>query len=147
MAASNRPPDLNSLLSKPLDSFEAPKTIPAGTWKGVIGPYSYDKSARKKTDFVRYLLNITGPGDDIDEADLEGVEWDGKQLKKDFYLTPDALFRLTDFITSLGISISGRSVTEMIPEAVGIPVLITVTEDDSEDGKTKYNNVGLVVGE
>jgi hypothetical protein len=147
MPPSNRAPDLNSLLSKPLDSFTPPPTLPAGTWKGIIGPYSYDKSAKKKTDFVRYLLNITGPGDDIDEGDLEGVEWNGKQLKKDFYLTQDALFRLTDFISSLGIEILGRSVTEMIPEAVGIPVLITVTEDDSEDGKTKYNNVGLVVGE
>jgi hypothetical protein len=142
--------DFRSLLSKPMDDIVKPKPIPAGTYQGIIKAIKFDESAKKKTPFVRFTVGLQSASDDISEEDLTealaGAELQKKELSKDFYLTDTSLYRLKDFLESLGISTEGRVLAECIPEAQNAQVLIEVTHRNSEDGKDIFNDVGNLRG-
>jgi hypothetical protein len=139
--------DFSKLLSKPLDDIAKPKPLPVGTYTGVISAYEYKESNNeKKTPYVRFSIKVTGATDDIDSSDLDGVDVAKKLLRKDFYLTDDAQYRVKEFLESAGISTSGRSLGETIPDAVNLPVLVGVTQRSGQDGTEIYNDVNTLTG-
>lgn len=145
-------PNFNELLQIPADSIKKPPTLPAGTYFGLIKggaggkDYEFGESKEKKTPFVRYFLSLTEAGQDVDPGQLAEVDLTKKVLRKDFYLTPDSMFRLKDFIASTGVSTAGRTLQEIIPEAVGKRVIIVITQRASQDGTDLFNDVGDVKG-
>lgn len=139
--------DFRTLLSKSTDTIERPKPLPQGTYYGTISRHEFGESSNKRTPYVRFHLQLTGPSDDIDPDMMEGIDCTKKTLRRDFYLTEDALYRLKDFMESLGIETAGRSLGEVIPETTGMPVMISVTQRNSQDGKEVYNDVGDVVAQ
>jgi hypothetical protein len=140
--------DFSKLLSKPLDEISKPKPLPVGTYTGLISAYEYKESnSEKKTPYVRFTIKITGATDDIEPSDLDGVELTKKQLRKDFYLTEDAQYRMKEFLESAGISTSGRSLGETIPDAVNLAVLVGVTQrSGGGDGTEIFNDVNTLSG-
>lgn len=120
--------DFTSLLSKPLDDVKAPIPLPAGTYYGIIKEYKFDESQEKKTPFIRFSIQLTGAGDDVYVEEVASIDWSKKQLRKDFYLTEAALFRLKKFLESLGIDTVGKSFDSLIPETQGATVLAEVTQ-------------------
>jgi hypothetical protein len=145
-------PDLNALLSMPLDDFKEPPAFPAGTFYGTLLSYEYGKSRQKQTDYVRYHFRATEAGADLTPDELQGVDLSNKKLYRDFYLTPDAIFMLKEFIVSCGISTAGRSVTELIPEVVGASVIMQITQrmdpkNTKADGTPRiFNDVASAMG-
>lgn len=139
-------PNFKDLLAKPVDQIEKPKPVPPGTYNGVIKGFTFGESKDKKTPYVRFALAITGPGDDVDPELLTGVDLSKKQLRRDYYITDDALFMLKDLVTSVGIDSSGRTLDSMIPELVNNPVLIEVIQRSSQDGSEMYNDVKNLKG-
>ena len=139
--------DFKALLKKPVDSIERPKPLPAGTFFGVVQKYEFGESKEKKTPFLRLLIGITGPGDDIDPSDLDGVDLAKKSLRKDYYLTDDALYRLTELIASCGIPTEGRMLDECIPDLQGASMLCSVTQRSSPDGSEIYNDLDKLAGQ
>ena len=138
--------DFKSLLQSPADSISAPKALPAGSYNGTIVGHEFGESAQKKTPYVRYQLKVSS-GIDIDPADLTGIDMSKKTLRKDFYLTQDAAYRLKDFLESVGVPTKGRSLGECIPDAQSSSVIVEVTQRQSQDGKDTYNDVGDVKGQ
>ena len=138
--------DFRSLLDTPMDEIERPKPLPAGTYFGVVKTNKFDESSNKKTPYVRFSIQATAAGEDIDQNDLEGVELGKKTFNKDFYLTPEARYRLKDFLESLGISTQGRSLGECIPEALQAQVMFKLGLRPSEDGKEFFNEVKDISG-
>lgn len=139
--------DFKSLLSKPADTVERPKPLPAGTYHGMIGAYKFDESKNKKTPYVRFDLKVHRAGSDVDPEAVNGIDLSKKNLRRDYYLTDDALYRLKDLIESCGISTTGRSFNELIPELLNKQVIIGVTQRPSEDGTEFYNDVKELAGE
>lgn len=147
-------PDFNALLSRPADSFKEPPTWPAGTYHGVVAKYEYIKSVKKQTPGVRYSFNIHEAGEDVDAQELEGIELSKRQLHTDFYVTEDATYRLTNFLKSCGVNLSGRGLGETIPEVVGCEVSVYVTQRMEEvlpgqpvpESPRKFNDVKSVAG-
>jgi len=144
--------NFQSLLSKPMDSVKRPTAKPAGTYFGRIVGYKFDESKQKKTPLVKFEIGDMQPGPDIDAAQLVDAEGQPLDLTKwkpstDFYLTDDSMYRLKDFLDSLGVSIEGRSFGEAIPEVKGRPVQMTVTmtPSDKEEG-VFYNNISQISG-
>jgi hypothetical protein len=119
--------DFRDLLSKPLDEVQRPKSLPVGTYEGIVASYRYDKSGTKQTPFVEYTIRLTGPGDGMDPNELEGIDVSKRQLRKTFYITEDAMWRCKDFLEKIGVEIAGRSFGETIPEAVNRAVLLHTT--------------------
>jgi hypothetical protein len=138
--------DFKSLLSKPSDSIEKPKLLPEGTYTGMIAKYEYAESKEKKTPYVRFLVRLTGFGEDIDPTDQVGIDLSKRELRKDFYITEDALHRLKTFWETCGIDGRGRTLSEIIPDLIQAEVMVTVGHRPSEDGKEVYVDLKDIKG-
>lgn len=140
--------DFSKLLSKNMDGVERPKPLPPGTYYGRIEKFSVDESKEKKTPFVRFNLKVTSADESIDADAVNGIDLSKKQLRKDFYLTPDADYRLKEFLKSCGIKVQGRTFGEVLPETVNSPVIMEVTQRAAQDGSGElYNDVNSLKGQ
>lgn len=140
--------DFSHILSKPVDEAKRPPLLPAGTYHGMLGQYQLGETkSDKKTPFVRYNVQLTGPGDDIDPSDLADIDLSKRTLYHDFYLTEDSQFRLREFMESCGLSVSGRSFGETIPELTGAQVLVKIVHRPSRDGSEIYANIESLVAD
>lgn len=142
--------DFSKLLSKPLDSVEKPKPLPVGTYLGIINKYEFGESKEKKTPYVRFHFQVTGAGEDVDADELAAAAPDlsKKQLRRDYYLTDDAMYRLKELFESTGVQTAGRSFAEAIPDLLNVPVHIAVSQRNGGEGGTEiFNDVGAVTGQ
>ena len=139
--------DFKSLLKRPADSFERPKPLPPGTYNGVIAQREFLESREKKTPYVRFSVKINSPGEGIDPAQLEGVDLSKKSLRKDFFITEDATYRLTEFANSCDVPTAGRGLDEVIEDLVNKPVLVEVTTRPSDrDPQEFFNDIADLKG-
>lgn len=141
--------DFSNLLSVKADDIKRPPIKPAGTYHAMILGYEMGRSSQKKTPYVRFGFGGLQPGADIDPAscvDSDGAPIDFSKWKPniDFFLTPDSVYRLKEFLESLGIPSAGRELREMIPESRNLPVLLTVSVKPNEDGTGFFNRVEAV---
>lgn len=139
-------PTFSSLLSTRGDTVEKPKPIPAGNYFLTIKGHELGQSKQKKTPFVKILFLINGPGDDVDQDQLEvfgGVQkLMTKPIDTDFYLTEDSLFRFKDFIEGpCAIAMGERSFGEVLPELVGTQLLGQIGHEASQDGQQIYTKL------
>lgn len=118
--------NFNDLVSMNLDDIKVPPALPEGTFHGVITSFELGDNNRNKTPYVRFSLKLQSAGDDIDSKDMEGIDLATRKLSTDFYLTPEAQWRLKEFMESLGIT--GMTLNEAFPETIGQNVLIYVTQ-------------------
>lgn len=138
--------NFNHLLSKPADDVKRPPLLPAGTYHGRVSSHKFDESANKKTPYCRYQIDIQSAGADIEPSMMDGIDLSKRQLRKDFYLTDDALWRLKDFLVSCGIPSHGRSMAEMVPDAINQPVILSVTQRKVENSDEFFNEIGDLKG-
>lgn len=134
---------IQSLLSKNADEIEKPKPLPPGQYQFIVTGHEFGESAQKKTPFVSFKVRPVAPGPDVDQTALAQVkEWNKKEMKYDFYITEDALFRLKDFIGHCGIGTSGRPLDACIPELTNQSFTGVVAQSISEkDHETVYANI------
>lgn len=138
--------DFRSLLDTEVTEVERPKPLAAGNYVWNVGEYKFDKSAKKKTDFVQFKLTPVSAQEDVDQAEL-ALALGEKSLSDfsknvDFYLTKDAVWRLDEFLLEkLGCE-PGQSRTAMIESAVGRQVVgqISLTPSD-KDENVMYANL------
>ena len=132
--------DLRSLLDVPVSNIKRPPSWPAGAYHGFIEKYEPGESREKKTPYLRVFVKVTRADESIPAdmlVDAEGKPFDlaKKSLRKDYYLTDDAKFRLVEMIQAVGIETpEGKSLAACVPELVGKPVLIQLIQRASQDG-------------
>jgi len=108
------PDDIANLLSKPAGEIKAPPPLHPGPYIGIVKNHETLKSSQKQTPFFRFAIDLIAPAPG-NEGDFSEIEFP-RQLRMDFYLTPNSLYRLTEFQTKvLGLS---ESMTAM--ENVGL---------------------------
>lgn len=141
-------PDFSALLKKPAGEAKKPPVLPIGDYGGVVKSQEVGDNNRNKTPYVRFGLVPTEWPEDVAEADRpEGVDLNKRQLRKDFFLTDDSLWRLDEFIRSCGIEPNGRPYEEILPEIIGQPVTIQMNHYTNQQTGELGNNVGDVVGQ
>jgi hypothetical protein len=139
-------PNFTSILDKPAESLEAPKPIPVGTYLALIsGPEVYSKVGANQTDMVSWPVKLMAPQSDVDMAALnEALSLkDGTtkslgdiKMKFDQFLTEASAFMVRDFLkNTLGIDETGKSLRQMISEALGKQMIVTI-----KHGLTKGDN-------
>jgi len=141
--------NFKDLLSTKLDDVKAPSALPEGTYHGTISSFEYGDNNKNKTPYVRFALKFHSTSDDVDPKDLADIDLASRKLSTDFYLTPDARWRLKEFLVSLGLKTDGGSFDELIPEAVGQSVLAYVTQrfNPERPDDPPRNNIKSVKGE
>lgn len=139
--------NFKELIAVNLDDIKAPAALPVGIYHGVIGSFEFGDNNKNKTPYVRFGLKLQSAGDDIDPADLEGIDLVSRKLSTDFYLTPDAQWRLKEFLNSLGFK--GVTLEEALPDTVGQSVIVYVTQrfNPERPDDPPRNNVKSVKGE
>ena len=144
-----------SILDTPATEVERPKPLPAGTYDAIVkGLYEEGVSSVKKTPYVRFTYAIQAAGDDVDEDELRQIltDKDGavhplteKTMKDTYYTTHDALYRLTDVLTHMGVIDpdveDGKTVRQALSETPNCSIRITVGHRASEDGQQIFAEV------
>jgi hypothetical protein len=102
-----------SILDAAPDHVELPKALPEGSYRGVVGAATYDKSKQKGTPFVRWPISniqpVEAPKSMTDEEFDEAVEAAGgtedKTMDHTIYLTEKNAFRLDQFHQHCGLDL------------------------------------------
>lgn len=125
--------DFNNLLKKRAVDAEKPKTLPAGNYNAVVLSHDTGESQQKKTPYLRFNYRLLSAHSEVDEEALAAIpNWNERKLYQDFYLTPDALYRLREHIEKMGIEVGDRMFDELIPETLQKQVVLVVGQEPSK---------------
>lgn len=154
-------PDFSALLKRPAGEAKRPPELFAGDYYGLVKAYECGDNNRNKTPYVRLQTalqdwpenspdewSVTDPEDTskVYTVSKTDVDLSKRAMRKDFYLTEDALWRLDEFIRSCGIDPRGRDYEEILPELVGQPVMVEVQQYLNQNNNTTGNQIGKLVG-
>lgn len=120
----------SDLLRTVAGNAKPPPLLPDGLYPGVVTEYKIDVNQNENT-FVRYTCKPTGPGtyggEPIEAAEFEGIDFSKKAMRKDFFITADALLRFENFLKSCGLDLTqGKTYEELAAEVVGCEVQMQV---------------------
>ena len=153
-------PDFRELLKKPAGEAKRPPVLPAADYPGIVKSFEVDDKNKNRTPYVRLWLGLTEwPASVPDTWDVHDVasgksytvaktdvDLSKRQMRRDFFLTEDALDRLDEMIRSCGINASGRAYEEILPELVGQHVLVEVQQYMNQNTNEIGNQLGAVKG-
>ncbi len=140
--------DFAKLLSKPLDDVKKPPPWPAGTYLGHISKHEFGDDNTNKTPYARLYIKVTSAGPGLEPSELEGIDLQkGREFRKDYYLTDEADWRLKEFLESCGVSTTGRTFAETVPELLNAQVQIEIIQQNSRrNAEELVNFAGEVKG-
>ena len=124
-------PGFTSLLNKPAGEAQKPTALPVADFPGVIKGYELGESREKKTPFVRFNLGLTEWPDGVDpvtKADGTPIDLSTRSLRRDYYLTADAMWRLDELLKNLGLEVSGQTYADLLPQTTGASVIVEVRQ-------------------
>ena len=81
----------------------------------------------------------------VDDSGMP-IDLSKKRAQHDIYTTEESLFRLDEFLVSLGLSLEGKTYEQVLPEAIGQPVKIEITQVQNQDGTDWINQFGRCFG-
>lgn len=140
-------PDFTKLLSVPAGQAKKPPVLDAADYPGVIKGYELGESTQKKTPYVRFNLGLTGWPEGAEPQTKESgepIDLSTKSLRRDYFLTPDALWRLDEMLKAIGIEAAGRSYQDILPETVGSAVLVEVRQGMNQTTNDLFNEVNQI---
>jgi hypothetical protein len=130
-----------------------PVTLPTGHYEAILeGPMTPHKAAKSGNVAMRFPCRITSATDDVDQESLNTVleqnpDALSKKFNLDFWMSPDARYRFTDFATSCGIDVSNLTLPEIAERLVEDKVQFTVlakhepnTEDPEKPPFVRWDN-------
>jgi hypothetical protein len=147
--------NLSSLLAISADDAKRPVALPDGTYYGIIKSFGEissknpNKDTGEKTPGLQFRINLTHAHPDVDLSDYEkegGKPVAERTFNHDMYVTENSVWRLGEFLKSLGLDTAGRSLAELVPSAVNQAVLVEIAKNPAKDGKGYYNELKSVTG-
>lgn len=147
--------DFSHLLRKPAGQASKPQALPVGDYRGIIKSFEYGDNNQNKTPYVRFQLGLIDWPDSVGQDERVQKAPDGsstpidlskRSLRRDFFLTDDALWRLDDLIKSTGQAPDGSNYEELIPRLVGSQVLVEVQQYVNQKTSEIGNQVGKLTG-
>lgn len=144
--------DMKSLLQKPAGKAVKPPSLPVGNYGGKITKYEYDNKNKNNTPYARYTVILNQWPDNVTEEEKQYTDGEGvahtidltkRSMRKDFYLTDDAFWRLDEFLKSMGIE--GGTYEELIPKAVGLDCVAEVQQYVNQTTSEIGNQLGRLL--
>lgn len=109
--------DLSALLAQKADTIEKPKPLPTGHYGWMVGSFEPVTSSKKGTPGIEFQVTPYEAKDDVDQDELAKVKDPFKKARRlTFWLTEDSLFMLTSFFEKLGLDMTDKSISELLPE-------------------------------
>lgn len=128
-------------------SVERPKPMPEGHYQALITGPAKEHIAKSKNLALRFPFKLVAPGEDVDADALEEVGGvPDKEYYLDFWMSPDARWRFTEFGKAIGAVNDEMNIIEAA-EAVagcGTPFLIQAKQEANPDNPeqifTRFDN-------
>lgn len=138
--------DFSALLSKPAGEAKKPPALDAGLYPGIIKSYEVDDKNQKHTPYVRFFWGLTSwPGEPQTDESGAVIDLSKKQLRSDFYLTDDALWRLDAFLREVGIAMEpGQTYAEVLPTAVGTMANLEIIQELNQKNNEVFNSISTI---
>lgn len=122
------------LANTKVGEVERPKPLPEGHYQAVFSGKAKEHKAKSGNIALRFPFKLTAAEDDVD---TEALEFAGgipdKEYAVDFWMSPDARYRFTEFAKSMGVS-EELNLIEAAEELAGSgqPFIIQATQGTSE---------------
>lgn len=152
-AASAAPLNFADLAQVKANEVSRPTPLPQGHYLAQItGPMTQHKAQKSGNVAMRFPCIVLGPGQDVDAAEYEAALTDPKTGNKkdppkfnlDFWMSPDARYRFTDFACKVQGGSDELNLIELAEYVVGEgnkPFLVSNKPAQSEnDPDLWYNN-------
>lgn len=121
--------DVRALLSVSMDDIKRPEPLPSGIYHAIIAGHKFGQANNeKKTPKVTFEytnLELAEGQEHLFEEGLTAEKVAKGKMQSDFFLTPDSMWRLKEFLESLGIEVQGRSLEDAIQDTSRRDVTIT----------------------
>lgn len=126
------------------NTVERPKALPEGRYIAQFsGPMKEHKAAKSGNLAMRFPFKLLGPGEGVDEEALAAAGGiPDKEFHIDFWMSPDARYRFTDFATKAQGLSDDLTLTELAEELIreNKPFSIRNTPRQSEDDPEQWFN-------
>lgn len=150
--ATQTKPAFAAILDRPSGDIDRPSAAPPGEYVCVVqGQPRFDKSSKKQTEFVEFILKVLEAMDTVDEEALETflTKKDGTKkplgettFRATYYLTESSTYRLVDFLDHCEAGEEDMSLRQRIAEAPGKQIVVSIKHEASDDGTTVYAKIG-----
>lgn len=142
-------PSFRQLLSQKTDEVERPRALAEGHYIGIIRAHEFGVTRQKNTDFVRFLIVPQEEASDVPDGANAGMDITRRELRKDFFITPSALYRLSDMLDAVLGKQIGRSFDQRITETRGLRVMFSVSHrkqlDDAGNVTNTFEDIGTII--
>jgi len=136
----------SELANVKVGEVERPKPIPTGHYQALITGPAKEHKAKSGNIALRFPFKLVAAGDDVDADELEAAGGlPDKEYAIDFWMSPDARFRFTEFCKSMDISeeLNLIEAAEALAGS-GRPFLIEAKQEASKDNPeqifTRFDN-------
>jgi hypothetical protein len=86
-----------------IEDVERPKPIPAGHYQALVTGPAKEHKAKTGNTALRFPFKLVAPGDDVDAEELDAAGGlPDKEYTMDFWMSPDARWRFTEFVKAIG---------------------------------------------
>jgi hypothetical protein len=137
--------DFTQLLRKPAGEAKKPPPLPAGDYPAIIKSFELGDNNKNKTPYVRFQIGLMDFPGTVDQADRADIDLSKRQMRRDYYLTEDALWRLDELIRGAGVA-PGRSYEETLPEMVGLQLVASVKQEMNQQTNEVFATIDKLTG-
>ena len=120
-----------NIMTAAMSSFERPKPLARGVYKGTILPPRKGRSPAKKTPFRQFLF---APSEEIKIVGEQAPDWSERRMGMDkLYISKRAMWAVREFFEQLGLNVE-QTLPELIQEAIGLEIYAAVDIEETDDG-------------
>lgn len=146
--------NLKQMLSQKLGDVKPSPHVPAGTWRlRLIGAPKFTKSSKKQTPGYEFTVGLIAPMPDVDEVEAaEFAEFHGGRVETvtkrvSFWLTPDSLSMLTEFLQNVCKIDANLDIQEGLAATTGVEILGTFQKVIVGEGEKARETTRLDTGD
>jgi hypothetical protein len=133
--------DFSELANVKVGDVQAPKLIPVGHYQAVITGLMKPHAAKSGNTAMRFPFKLIAAGDDVDAEELQAAGGlPDRDFSIDFWMSPDARFRFTDFGKAMGHSdqLNLIELAEALATSNDLFMIEVKHEPDSRDASKIY---------
>lgn len=137
---SEAPQDFSALLDSPAEDAVRPPARPGGTYRARFKSSADTISRQKRTKGLEFTFSDLEPLSDVDSGAYENyvsspaVKPEEDVMTDSFWITPKALYRIRELCEACGASPEGKTVIQMVGDALGETLLLTVQQTVGDKG-------------
>ena len=142
---SDAPADFADLLNTNAEDAVKPPPRPGGTYQATLKSSADTTSTRKRTKGLEMTFSDLSPMADVDTALYDAycaspmIKADEDVMTDSFWITAKALYRIRELCECAGVEPKGKTLLQMVADAMGERLLITVQQTVGEKGT--YSNI------